>query len=459
MIHVNDFGKNFFWGIASSACQTEGGYIEEGKGLSIWDVFSSLPGTTAGGHHPQVSCDFHNHYLHDILLLHYLNCRHFRFSLSWPRIFPNGTGGRNVAGLDFYDRIIDFCLEMEIEPWITLYHWDLPHALEREGGWTNRNILDWFARYVETCARRFGDRVKHWTVLNEPVVFTGAGYFLGTHAPGRKGLTNFLAAAHHAALCQSLGGQVLKSVNRNLKVGTALSSVQFEPADDSKTAGEAALKADALFHRLFLEPLLGLGYPFGELDFLHHLEPFLRPEDEKALRFDMDFFCLQHYSREVVKYSRVMPYLHARIVKAADRKVPLTARHREIRPQSIYHQLKRFAAYPQVKSLLVAQNGATFDDSLHNGQVQDEGRIRYLNAHLEQVLRAKKEGVPVHGFFHQGLTDSFEWTAGYHHRNGLVYVDYPTQKRTIKASGHFVRAFLGEAREKFTGSQVHEFTS
>ena len=209
-MHSLDFGSSFHWGAATSAFQTEGAYLTEGKGLSIWDVFSDLPGKIRGGDHARTACDFYNRYVHDLILLSYLNIKNFRFSLSWPRILPHGTGPRNSKGIDFYNRLIDYCLELGIEPWVTLYHWDLPQALEAKGGWTNRDIINWFTEYVETCVLLFGDRVRHWMVLNEPLVFTGAGHFLGVHAPGKRGLSNFLAAAHHAVLCQAIGGRVIR---------------------------------------------------------------------------------------------------------------------------------------------------------------------------------------------------------------------------------------------------------
>src|SRR5687767_10609387 len=196
-MNVHDFGSAFKWGVATSAYQSEGAYLEDFKGLSIWDVFAGTPGKIADNKNANVSCDFYNHYMQDLILMHYLNIENFRFSISWPRIFPEGVGNSNEKGLDFYDRMIDFCLEMGIEPWVTLYHWDLPQALQQKGGWTNREVLNWFSQYVETCALRYGDRVKNWMVLNEPMVFTGAGYFLGVHAPGKKGFSNFLPAAHH----------------------------------------------------------------------------------------------------------------------------------------------------------------------------------------------------------------------------------------------------------------------
>jgi beta-glucosidase len=442
MMQATEFGKNFIWGVAASAYQTEGAYVSDGKGLSIWDVFTALPGKIAGNANGNVATDFYNHYLQDIILLAFLNGKNFRLSLSWPRIFPKGTGEINEKGLDFYEQVIDFCLEMGIEPWLTLYHWDLPYALERKGGWTNREILNWFTRYAEVCVKRLGDRVKNWMVLNEPMVFTGAGYFLGIHAPGKKGLNNFLSAAHHAVLCQALGVKVLKSAKSGLNVGTTFSCSQIDPLDRGKLNCEAAHRVDVLTNRMFIEPLLGLGYPVQDLNILNQLEKYIQDGDEKLMQAGLDFIGLQNYTREVVRYSRFIPFLNAKVMKASARKVPATTMNWEVYPQSIYQQLKKFAAYKQVKNIIVTENGAAYHDEVIEGKIHDEARINYLNTYLQQVLKAKKEGVPVNGYFVWSFTDNFEWAEGFQQRFGLVYIDYATQKRIIKSSGHWFRNFL-----------------
>ena len=199
------FGKDFKWGVSTAAYQIEGGWDADGKGRSVWDVFTNTRGKIFGNQNGNVACDYYHRYAHDLSIMSQLHIPNYRFSLSWTRIIPNGTGQVNFAGIDYYNRVIDFCLELGIEPWITLYHWDLPLALEQKGGWTNREIINWFAGYVSFCIKTFGDRVKHWMILNEPMVFTGAGYFLGIHAPGKKGLSNFLAAAHHAVFARQKG--------------------------------------------------------------------------------------------------------------------------------------------------------------------------------------------------------------------------------------------------------------
>ena len=222
-LNAHEFGKNFTWGVSTAAYQIEGAYDTHGKGPSIWDTFTTKPNTVLNGDNANVSCDFYHKYKEDILLMKSMNIDNYRFSISWTRILPNGIGSVNEPGIQFYNNVIDFCLEQGITPWVTLYHWDLPQVLEDKGGWTNRNIIQWFSEFTSLCATSFGDRVKHWMVLNEPMVFTGAGYFLGVHAPGKKRLKNFLPAVHHAVLCQAEGGRLLRKLVPNAQIGTTFS--------------------------------------------------------------------------------------------------------------------------------------------------------------------------------------------------------------------------------------------
>ncbi len=437
-----DFGDNFSWGVSTAAYQIEGAHNVHGKGLSIWDSFSQKRKKIAGNHNGNTACDFYNRYTQDILLLHKMNIPHYRFSISWSRILPHGTGAINNKGIDFYNQVIDLCLELNITPWITLYHWDLPDILQQKGGWVNREIIHWFGYYVDCCINRFGDRVKHWMVLNEPMVFTGAGYFLGVHAPGKKGLSNFLAAAHHAALCQAEGGRIIKTLRTDCKVGTTFSYSHIEPKSERDKDIGAAIKVDALLNRLFIEPLLGLSYPTKELKILQRIERYMHPGDEGKLAFDMDFVGLQNYTREVVGYAPLMPFVKAKIIKADKRNAERTLMNWEVYPQSIYHSLKRINNYPGIKEILITENGAAFKDELVNENVHDPKRVNFLIDHLAQVLRAKNEGVKVTGYFVWTLMDNFEWAEGFHPRFGLVYVDFETQQRTVKASGKWYGNFI-----------------
>jgi beta-glucosidase len=438
-----DFGDSFIWGVATAAYQIEGAHNVDGKGLSIWDTFVQKKRKIYLNQNGNTACNFYHHYADDIALMYKLNIANYRFSLSWSRIFPTGIGAVNTKGIDFYNRVIDFCLELGIEPWVTLYHWDLPDALQQMGGWTNRNVVDWFGSYVERCVKHFGDRVKHWMVLNEPMVFTGAGYFLGVHAPGKKGLSNFLSAVHHAALCQAAGGRIIKALRSDCQVGTTFSYSHIDPFRPNHDKDfTAAKKTDALLNRLFIEPLLGMGYPTDDLKILQRIERFMFPGDEKLLAFDMDFIGLQNYTRELVCHAPLMPFVKAKIVKASKRNAPHTLMNWEIHPPAIYQALTRLSKYPGIKQIIVTENGAAFADALTEQGVEDHQRLQFLQDYIGQVLLAKQEGVNVNGYFVWTLMDNFEWAEGFYPRFGLVYVDFATQRRIVKKSGQWFSGFL-----------------
>jgi beta-glucosidase len=284
--------------------------------------------------------------------------------------------------------------------------------------------------------------VKHWMVMNEPAVFTGAGYFLGIHAPGRTGLKNFLPAIHHVILSMVAGAKVLRAMVPGVEIGTTFSCSYIEPYSTSIRDINAAKRADALINRLFIEPVLGLGYPVNEMPVLKGIEKYYQPGDEDNLKFDFDFIGIQNYTREIVKYSLFTPYIKATLVKAEKREVPLTAMKWEVYPPAIYHMIKKFNNYPQIRNLYITENGAAFPDEFTDGKVIDHKRVAYFKANLEQVLKAKNEGCKINGYFVWTLTDNFEWAEGFHPRFGLIYVDFKTQQRIIKSSGHWFKDFL-----------------
>ena len=438
----SDFGENFKWGVACSAYQIEGAHDKDGKGISIWDVFTKKRNKIAKNETGNTACDFYNRYPEDLSNIKALNIPNFRFSIAWSRIIPEGTGKINQQGIDFYNRVIDTCLELGIEPWITLYHWDLPYYLELKGGWTNRNIIEWFKNYVEVCVKEFGDRVKNWMVLNEPVAFTGAGYFLGIHAPGKRGFDNYLSSVHHAALCQAEGARIIKNYYPNAAVGTTFSYSNIATESNSEKDFLASEKIDALLNRLFIEPAMGLGYPKDKLPFLNQIEKYVHQGDYKKLLFNYDFIGLQTYTREVVRHSYFTPIINATLVKASERNVPKTAMNWEIDPPCIYQAIKRINSYNGVKKIYITENGAAFEDQLNDNSVKDHQRIQYLESHMEQVLKAKRENMKIDGYFVWSLTDNFEWAEGYRPRFGLIYVDFKTQKRIIKDSGYWYKNFL-----------------
>lgn len=441
-MNKQDFGDEFIWGVATASYQIEGAHNKEGKGLSIWDTFSENSKKIKNGANGNIACDHFHRFENDFSLINQLAIPNYRFSLSWSRIFPNGIGKVNQQGVDFYHRLIDDLLAKNIIPWVTLYHWDLPQALEDKGGWTNREILNWFEEYVTFCVKTFGDKVKHWMVLNEPMVFTGAGYFLGIHAPGRKGLKNFLPAMHHATLAQALGGKIIKELYPNSEVGTTFSCSYITPHSQEKRDINAAKRMDALLNRLYIEPLIGLGYPIKELKVLEKVETFFHADDEKNMVFDFDFIGIQNYTREVAKWAWYVPMIWGKLVNAKARKVPYTTMEWEVYPESIYQMLKKFSAYPNVRKVLVTENGAAFHDVVKSDCVHDKRRVDYLKKYIQQILRAKNEGINVQGYFVWTLMDNFEWAEGFNQRFGLIHIDYHTQERIIKDSGYWYADFL-----------------
>ncbi len=430
-----NFSKNFHWGVSTSAFQIEGAHDKDGKGASIWDEFTQKKKTISGNQHAKVACDFYHKYEDDIELIGDLSIPNFRFSIAWSRIFPDGYGRVNQKGVDYYNRIIDTCLERGIEPWVTLYHWDLPSNIQQRGGWTNRRIVDWFYDFAAFCASHFGDRVKRWMVLNEPMVFTGAGYFLGIHAPGKRGLKHFIPAAHHAVLCQAEGGRVIKELRPDSLVGTTFSCSLIEPFRKGNERDEkAAKRVDALTNRLFLEPSLGMGYPTEDLPFLKRIEKYMRKGDEKRMKFDFDFVGIQNYTREKIKHSTFTPYIKAKLIESKDRNVPTTEMGWEVYPKSLYAMAKKFASYEKVNEVIITENGAAFPDNIQNGEIYDKARVDYIAQNLKHLQKAHIESKKVNGYFVWSLLDNFEWAEGYHPRFGLIHVDYQTLERTPKYS-------------------------
>jgi len=437
---------DFIWGVSSAAYQTEGAYAEDGKGLSIWDVFVQEKGKIKNNDTGKVACDFYHLYKSDISLLNSLKIPAFRFSLSWPRIFPKGTGSKNQKGIDYYHYVIDKCFEKGIDPWITLYHWDLPQELEIKGGWTNRDMLSWFGDYVDFCTKEYGDKVKNWIVLNEPLSFTGVGYFLGLHAPGKKGFKNFLPAAHHAALCNALGGRIAKENVANGNIGTSISCSYIEPKGQSEKDIKAAKRYDAVFNRFFIEPLIGLDYPTDTIPSLKKIHDYYKANDEKDLQYDFDFIGIQNYTREIVKHSLTTPIVWGKIIPADKRTDQYTTKNWEIYPEGIYDLLKKYNSYGKIKKFYVTENGASFNDVIADNKINDLKRIDFLKTYINSVLKAKKEGINVKGYFVWSFTDNFEWADGFDPRFGLVFINYADQKRIVKDSGYWYSDFINSLK-------------
>jgi len=440
-----DFGNDFLWGVAMAAAQNEGAHNSYGRGQSIWDVFTKKNGKVKSGHNPYVASDFYHRYKDDLLLVKALGFKVFRFSIAWPRILPDGAGKINKEGILFYHRVIDECLKLDLIPFVTLYHWDLPAALQKEGGWSSHLMLRWFSRYVTICAEEYGSKVKNWIVLNEPFGFTSLGYMLGKHAPGKIGLRNFLPAVHHAALAQAEGGRILRKLVPNAYIGTTFSCSEAIPYTEKQEDVDAAKRADILLNRLLVEPLLCGNYPREDFKFLDKLELYNKAWKYKdRLQFDFDFIGLQNYFPVVIKYNALIPILMASEVKAAKRNVPRTGMGWEINATSFYRILKKFSAYKNIRDIIVTENGASFKDELIDGVINDEERTNYFQQYISAMLKAKKDGANIKGYFAWTLTDNFEWAEGYHARFGLIHVDFKTQLRTVKNSGYWFRDFLNK---------------
>jgi len=443
MIKSTDFGDDFLWGIATAAAQIEGAANSNGKGLSIWDTFAKRNGKVKKGHHPAIACNFYHQYKADISLIKQLGFKVFRFSIAWSRILPLGKGLVNQEGIKFYHDVIDECLQNNIVPYVTLYHWDLPEELSKKGGWTAYEINADFNEFVMLCAKTYGNKVKNWIIINEPFGFTSLGYMLGVHAPGETGLTNFFAAVKHTAIAQADGGRILRAEVANANIGTTFSCSEIIPYTQSDADLIAVKRVDCLMNRLFIEPTLGMGFPTADWEVL---EKFSVGHSawryKERMKFDFDFIGLQNYFPLVIKYNAFVPVIQAWEVKAKSRRKAHTAMGWEINADSFYNIIKQFAAYPNVKNIMITENGAAFHDKITDGIVDDQERIAYFKLYLEAMLKAKNEGVNIIGYMAWTLMDNFEWAEGYLARFGLVYNDFKTQERTIKNSGYWWKEFL-----------------
>lgn len=437
------FGQDFIWGTATAAYQIEGGYNADGKGASIWDEFTHRKGKIKGNENGDVSCDFYHRYKEDLAIMKLLGFKNYRFSLSWSRIFPSGIGTKNSKGIDYYHRLIDASLENGITPWVTLYHWDLPLSLEERGGWNVRDSIAWFNEYTDFCTREFGDKVKQWMIFNEPLAFTFLGQFLGIHAPGNKGFRNFFSSVHHVAMSQAEGGRIAKANVKNADIGTTFSCSYVEPLTHSPKDINAAKRIHALTNRLFIEPSLGMGYPIDGWSAIQRVEKYMKDGDEKKLAVDFDFIGLQNYFRIVAKHSLWPPVMWGKEYPPEKREnAKLTEMGWEVYPEGIFNILKVFSKYEKIKRIIITENGAAFPDKFEGTSVRDIDRQEFFIAYLKEILRAKKEGIAVDGYFIWSFMDNFEWAEGYHPRFGLVHVDFETQKRTIKDSGYWWKEFL-----------------
>lgn len=429
----------FRWGAATAAYQIEGAVRDDGRGPSIWDTFSHSPGRIHNEDTGDVACDHYHRWEEDLDLLAELGVDAYRFSISWPRVVPDGDGAVNPRGLDFYDRLVDGLLARGIAPVATLYHWDLPQALEDRGGWRVRGTADAFAGYTAAVVDRLADRVATWITLNEPWVSAFLGHAMGTHAPGRRDLREALLAAHHLLLAHARALPVLRSTNA--EVGITLNVTDVVPADDTEADVVAARLADEQVNGWFLDPLLRARYPaamaevYGSL-----LDGIAEPGDLEAIAGPIDFLGINYYFRTHVAVTepdpdatdptRRLPY---RSVPPAG--VPTTAMGWPVEPDGLRDVVMRLSEQHPGLPIQVTENGSAWEDVVApDGSVDDPLRAAYLEAHLAALAEAIEGGADVRGYFAWSLLDNFEWAEGYGKRFGLVHVDYDTQRRTPKSS-------------------------
>jgi beta-glucosidase len=437
------FPSDFVWGTAASAYQIEGGAFDDGRGECIWDRFARIPGAVRGGDDGSIACDFYHRYPEDVALMHSLGVDAFRFSVAWTRILPDGTGRVNATGLDFYDRLVDELLANGIEPWVNLYHFDLPQRLEDAGGWPARATAGAFADYAGIVASRLGDRVACWITHNEPFCPSFLGYGMGIHAPGRHDLRAAVAAAHHVLLSHGLAMEAIASAAPGATVGIVVDSWPAHPASESQADIAAARVVDGLRTRWFLDALLRGEYPADVLAALGDAAPPVLDGDLETISRPLDFLGVNAYSRTLVAAG---PFPWGRQVRAPDG--PLTASGWEIYPPAIGQVLRRIARDYDAPPLFVTENGAAFlDVRTHDGRIHDVDRIAFLAAYLDEVEAAMRDGVDVRGYFVWSLLDNFEWAEGYSQRFGLVYVDYRTLERVPKQSFDWFRRRIAASRE------------
>lgn len=431
--------SEFVWGVATSSYQIEGAANEDGRGKSIWDTFCKVPGKVANFDNGDMACDHYHRYKEDLDLMKWMGVKAYRFSVAWPRVIPDGVGRVNEMGLDFYDRLIDSLLEREIAPWLTMYHWDLPEALQIRGGWNNREVVEWFGEYAEVLTSRFGDRVKNWMTLNEPLCSAWLGHLYGDMAPGIKDLQTALNVSHHLLMSHGLACQVIRSNVSEANVGIVINVTPAVPATDSQEDSNAAQLADGFDNRWFLDPVFGRTYPADVIDTLG-ASPEIHSGDMKLIAQDLDFLGVNFYFRQTVAADQNSKPLPIRSVNREN--VKRTAMNWEVHPQAFEEILLRISKEYSPKAIYITENGSAWNDEVINGEIIDDERIDYLARHLDAMRSAREQGAPILGYFAWSFLDNFEWAYGYEKRFGLIYVDYKTQKRTPKKSAFFYRQLL-----------------
>ncbi len=437
-----EFPKSFTWGAASSAYQIEGAAAADGKGPSVWDAFCTKPGAVFEKHHGNVACDHYQHMAQDVAMMSALGLRAYRFSISWPRVLPLGVGAINEKGLSFYDRLVDELLDNDIEPWVTLFHWDFPQELYLKGGWLNRASVDWFGEYATAVASRLGDRVKNWITINEPQIFLGLGHHTGTHAPGLKlAMRDVLLAGHHVLMAHGKAVQAIRAATPTpVRIGWAPCGKVDAPSTNGIADVEAAFRStmsvtqkDCWNNTWWADPVCLGTYPEDGVALFGAEVPKIKSGDMELMKQPLDFYGLNIYSCGRVKAGK----------NGQPETVPnppgiaQTSFRWPITPECLYWGSK-FVNERYRLPIVITENGmSNLDWVMSDGKVHDPQRIDYTRRHLIELSRAIADGVDVRGYFHWSIMDNFEWAEGYRERFGLVHVDYTTLERTPKDSAYW----------------------
>lgn len=430
------FPKNFLWGCATSAYQIEGSPLADGAGPSVWHRFSHTPGRVQDGDTADVTCDHYRRWEGDVDLMHSLGLNSYRFSIAWGRVLPEGIGRVNAAGLDFYERLVDRLLSRGIQPMVTLFHWDLPAALDDRGGWLNRDIAHWFAEYANVVFRRLDDRVQYWTTLNEPWVVADGGYMHGVLAPGHRNIFEAPRAAHHLMMAHGAAVQAYRAVGRN-KIGLVVNIEPKYPASQSDADLAATRRAEAYMNRQYLEPALLGSYPEELHEVFGDACPKWPEADLKLIKQPLDYIGVNYYTRAVVRSDPTSWPLKSSTVKQKQHTHMETGW--EVFPQGLVDTLLWIKNNYGNPPVYITENGACFFDppQVEGPVLEDPLRVDYLRKHITAVHTAIQRGADIRGYFAWSLFDNFEWAFGFSKRFGIVHMNYETLKRTLKSSAHF----------------------
>ncbi len=433
----SQFPHDFVWGVATSAFQIEGAALHDGKGPSIWDSFCRQPGTIADNSNGDIACEHYARWASDLDMIADLGVDAYRFSISWPRVRPTGAGAWNEKGLDFYERLVDRLVERGIKPYLTLNHWDLPDALQAQGGWAHRDTVHRFVEYAQGIQARMGDRLASIATHNEPWVMAVLGHESGVFAPGIKSRATAAQVSHHLLLSHGLAVQALRAQGSQASLGIVLNLSPMFPATNSDADKAKTELEDGKLLRWYMDPLFKASYPQDVLDHLGADVPKMEVGDLENIAVPMDFLGVNYYSRSVISADQSW--------KAGSTGLPLTDMSWEVYPEGLTELLVRMHQDYPVPPLYVTENGGAFKDVMQDGRVHDQDRTSYIQRHIGAVAEAMRQGVRMKGYMVWSLMDNFEWASGYEKRFGIVHVDYATQARTLKDSARWYRDFLGQA--------------